>query len=76
MKETSKAVKASDEKRGIQSTSFKFSPDELALLERLAKKLGGRKAAVIEGLRALERSDNGSGISNAELLEELKRRLS
>ena len=65
-------TKSSDQRRGVQSTSFKFSPEELELLARLAAVHGGRKAAIIAGLRALDRCGD---ISNTELLALLAARL-
>jgi hypothetical protein len=52
--------------------SFRFQPDEIVLLERLAEKHGGAKAAVIAGLRALEAQRE---LSNTALLRILKERL-
>jgi hypothetical protein len=52
--------------------SFRFQPDEIELLERLAEKHGGAKAAVIAGLRALEAQKEPS---NEALLKTLKARL-
>lgn len=61
----SQIVAASEKRRGIQSTSFKFTPEEKELLDRLAEAHGGRKAALIAGLEALERRN---GPTKAEVL--------
>lgn len=61
----SQIVAASEKKRGIQSTSFKFTPEEKELLDRLAESHGGRKAALIAGLQALERRN---GPTKAEVM--------
>ena len=52
--------------------SFRFQPEEIKMLERLAEKHGGAKAAVVAGLRALEAQKEPS---NADLLKLLKVRL-
>lgn len=73
MVKTASAIsKSSEQRRGVQSTSFKFSPEERELLARLEAVHGGRKGAIIAGLRAIDR---GGDISNAELLAMLARRL-
>lgn len=72
MKETSKAVKASETKRGIKPTSFKFTAEELALLDEVAEIEGGRKAAVVEALR---RYLSQGRLSKQQLLDELAKRL-
>lgn len=52
--------------------SFRFSDEELALLEGLAKDHGTQKAAVLAGLRALK----GRGqVSDEELLVLIAKRL-
>lgn len=45
--------------------SFKFTPEEKDMLDRLAESHGGRKAAIIAGLEALERKN---GISKAQVI--------
>ena len=50
--------------------SFRFQPDEIELLERLADKHGGAKAAVIAGLRAL---DGKGGVSQKDVLDWIRR---
>lgn len=72
MKATSKATKASETRRGIKPTSFKFSPDELALLDEIAEIEGGRKAAVVAALRKYLQQGK---LTKAQLLEEIERRL-
>jgi len=52
--------------------SFRFSTDELKLLDELARQHGGQKAAVMAGLRAL----HGRGtVSDEELLALIGKRL-
>lgn len=52
--------------------SFRFSAEELKLLEDLARQHGGQKAAVMAGLRALQ----GRGaVSDEELLALIGKRL-
>lgn len=51
---------------------FRFSEQELHLLERLAKEHGSQKAAVMAGLRALEAR---GGISDDELIAVITRRI-
>ena len=53
-KTASQVVRDSEKRRGVQSTSFKFSPEEMALLDALSERQGGRKAAIMAGLRCLE----------------------
>lgn len=52
--------------------SFRFQPEELELLERLAGEYGSAKAAVMAGLRELEGKKEPS---TAELFKMLKARL-
>jgi hypothetical protein len=52
--------------------SFRFQPEEVELLDRVAKGYPSAKAAVIAGLKALEKAQP---ITNAELLKLLKERL-
>lgn len=61
----SEIAAASEKRRGIQSTSFKFTPEEKDMLDRLAESHGGRKAAIIAGLEALERKN---GLSKAQVI--------
>jgi len=52
--------------------SFRFSDEELKLLDDLAKQHGGQKAAVMAGLRALK----GRGaVSDEELIALITQRL-
>lgn len=52
--------------------SFRFSAEELKLLDDLARQHGGQKAAVIAGLRALQ----GRGaVTDEELLALIGKRL-
>lgn len=72
MKPASEAVKKSRAHAGVTTTSVSLAPDERALWDRLAEQHGGRKAALMAGLRALE----GEGErSKAALLAEIERRL-
>lgn len=50
--------------------SFRFSAEELALLDDLAAEHGGQKAAVIAGLRALAASKQ---LALADVLAAIKR---
>lgn len=52
--------------------SFRFSEEELALLNRLAAEHGGQKAAVLAGRRALQ---GRVGVSDDELLGLIAKRL-
>lgn len=52
--------------------SFRFTEEELALLERLAREHGGQKAAVMAGLRTLQ---GRAGVSDEELLALIAKRL-
>jgi predicted transcriptional regulator len=51
--------------------SFRFSEEELALLDRVAAQNGGPKKAVIAGLLAL---DAGTHITKAEVLRWIRER--
>jgi|694.fasta_scaffold01641_27 hypothetical protein len=68
-KTASQVVRDSEQRRGVQSTSFKFSPDEIALLDELAEREGGRKAAVIAGLHALRRRNEPTPEEALRVLE-------
>lgn len=64
-KSASATTRESEERRGIRSTSFKFSPEEMELLDEAAELAGGRKAAVMAGLRSfLAKTD----VSKEELI--------
>jgi hypothetical protein len=65
----SQIVAASEKRRGIQSTSFKFTPEEKELLDRLADQHGGKKDAIIAGLKALERRN---GPTKQEVIAAIK----
>lgn len=52
--------------------SFRFSEEELQLLEQLAQEHGGQKAAVMAGLRALEAR---GVISDDELIAAVTKRI-
>lgn len=58
------AVTDSRRKTGSTQTTLTLRPEEVALLERLAADHGGKKAAIVAGLRAL---DQRGEIGNAEL---------
>lgn len=66
----SQIVAASEARRGIQSTSFKFTPEEKELLDRLAEEHGGRKAVIIAGLQALDRKND---LTQKEVIEWIRR---
>jgi hypothetical protein len=53
--------------------SLRLDEEEIALLEALAKKYGGKQAAIVAGLQSLGMKP--SEISRDLLLEEIKRRL-
>jgi hypothetical protein len=76
MKDTSKATQASRDRTGYKPTSISLSPEERALLDRLAQdRFGGgkgaQKTAVMAGLAMLDRGEP----SDADLLAILARRL-
>ena len=52
--------------------SLRLDAEEMALLAKLAKRHGGKSAAIVAGLRAL---DGAKDLSKAELLALLERRL-
>lgn len=58
---------ASAPKRNDTPRSFRFSDDELALLDRMAGQHGGTKKAVMAGLEALE------GKGDVDVAEALRR---
>jgi hypothetical protein len=65
-------VKSSRARNGVRLTSLAFTPAEWTLLDAMAAHYGGKKAAVVAGLRALEgRAD----LTDVELVELLSRRL-
>lgn len=68
----SEAVAKSNAKRGAVPVGLRLLPDEMEILDKMADRFGGRKAAFIAGLRALEARNEPS---NADLLEMLKARL-
>ena len=53
-KTLSDAVTESRARTGAKALTMSLSPEENALLEKHAKAHGGKKAAVVAGLRALE----------------------
>lgn len=52
--------------------SLRMSDDELALLKRLAQRYGGKSAAILAGLRSLDRQGEPT---NDELIAILRRRM-
>lgn len=68
----SEAVAKSNAKRGAVPVGLRLLPDEMAILDQMADRLGGRKAAFMAGLRALEARNEPS---NSELIDMLKARL-
>lgn len=73
MKETSKAVKASDARRGLSSTSFKFTVEQKGEIKALADELGVSQAdALMEAVRSFRSQKK---LSNEALLAEIKKRL-
>lgn len=55
---------------------FRFSEEELQLLDQMAKAHGSQKAAVMAGLRALqERAARADGLSDSELIEAVTKRI-
>lgn len=65
------AVAKSRAKTGAKPVAVTLKPEEIALLDRLAGEYGGRKAAVVAGLKALR----GDALTNEELAAEMLRRL-
>lgn len=53
MSENAARVSKSRKKSGVRTTSISLSPDEQELLESLAPHNGGKKGAIIAGLRRL-----------------------
>lgn len=52
--------------------SLRMTDEEAALLERMAAKHGGKSAAIVQGLKRLEGSNE---LTDAELISTLKQRL-
>lgn len=52
--------------------SLRMTEDEAALLDRMAAKHGGKSAAIVQGLKRLEGSND---LTDAELILTLKQRL-
>lgn len=71
-KTASEIVAKSNEKRGATSVGLRLLPGDLEFLDRWADILGGRKAAIMAGLHALEHRNEPS---NSELIDMLKARL-
>jgi len=59
-------------KRPGPAKSFRFTPDELTLLDEMAEKHGSQKAAIIAGLNALR---SAREISDAQLARLVTERL-
>ncbi len=59
---------------GGRQISALLNKEEADLLARHESELGGVKAAIVAGLRALERSDNHR-LTKAQLVAEIERRL-
>jgi len=73
MSKNSERVKASVKRTGKIRTSLTMTPEENALLERVAKSYGGnKKAAIFAALRSIADKDS---LSNEELIQALKSRL-
>jgi ribosome-binding protein aMBF1 (putative translation factor) len=73
MKETSKAVKASDARRGVVSTSFKMTPEQKAIIKSWADEVGMSQVDAI--IDAINSARAQGGMSKAKLLAEIERRL-
>lgn len=71
-KTASEIVAKSNAKRGATPVGLRLVPDEIELLDAAAALHGGRKAAILAGLRALEQRNQPT---NKELLAMLKERL-
>jgi hypothetical protein len=71
-KQTSEATAQTRERTKIKPVSFSLKPDEIALLDEAAAKHGGRKAALLVGLRAAVGQNE---LSRDALLAEIGRRL-
>lgn len=72
MSNNAKRVEKSRKKSGAKRVTMDFKPDELAVLEAATVKYGGKKAAVIAGLRLLSGANEPT---DAELLDMLSARL-
>jgi hypothetical protein len=72
MKTHSEAVTESRKRTKARAVNVSMKPDESALLDRMADEHGGIKAAIVAGLRALERRNEPT---NDELLEMMRRRM-
>lgn len=72
MSKNAEAVKKSRAANGVMPTSVNLSPDERALWDAMALRYGGKKAALLAGLRAL---DKAQPMSKVDLLAEIERRL-
>jgi len=61
---------------GAKSTSVYLTDDERALWDRVSVTLDlSKKDVLLRGLRLLERNHNGTGMTKAELLAEIERRM-
>jgi hypothetical protein len=54
----SEIVAKSNKSRGITPVGLRLSPEEISLLDEMAARLGGRKAAIMAGLAALDRNND------------------
>lgn len=69
-KTASEIVAKSNEKRGATPVGLRLLPEELSLLDELADKLGGRKAAVMAGLELLRGRND---LTQDQVLDWIKR---
>lgn len=73
-KTLAEAVSDSRKNTGAVQTTLTLKPGEAELLDRMAERHGGKKAAIIAGLCALDAGDNQK-MTKAALLAEIERRL-
>lgn len=66
----SEAVAKSNAKRGAVPVGLRLLPDELAILDQMADRLGGRKAAIMAGLDALKKRND---LTQDQVLDWIKR---
>lgn len=70
-KTASEIVAKSNKSRGVTPVGLRLSPEEISLLDGLAKDHGGRKGAIIAGLMALKGGNAGNSKAVANILRKL-----
>lgn len=63
-------VRKSEQKRGIQSTSVKLTPEEKALWDEMSALHGGRKPSLIKALELLKGRND---LTKSEVLDWIER---